>query len=438
MSTTVKMESRHTATHRLCVAAALVSVLQFSIVLDAQAAPLAGAFTGNARSLAAEAMGDALGLQLGTAAHVGCPCRGTNGAVKQNAVSSISVGPVGNLLTATETQATAYADKTASTAMTMQSDTVSNLTILNGMITADTLKAVASLDATPDTLTTSDAGTMVTNLVVAGAKIDPNVPNNTTLPLPGIGSVTIKATTVHNGKQKAHLAIEMLRIEVTQANSLGLPLGAKLIVAQAHAGYTRAQPTADLGGYAAGISVKGDVSSAVDESAGVGSGIGLPSCAGTGGQTLTKSVMNLAVPKFLTADTEVSTVLGGPVGAASVSKTTSTLFNVSLLGGLITAKSVAAVAQESRTGNVSTGSAAGSGFENLVVAGIPVVATAPNTIITVPTLGYITVNEQTSDAASTTLQVNGLHVVAEAGNLFGLPARASIVLAHAFAAASKF
>ena len=266
------------------------------------------------------------------------------------------------------------------------------------------MTAVASVDATADNFSESDAGTSFTNLVVAGTKVDASVPDNTVITLPGLGSVTVKAVSGNSGKKKEKLFVGVLSIVITQANAFGLPLGAKLVIAEASAGYSRFQPTTALTGSASGVVINGGHA---------GGDVGLPGCSGTDGVTKTRTVSSLDVANIVSADTVTSTAFGAPVGSALVAKTSATLSNVTLLKGLITAKSLSAVAQESRTGTVSTASSAGSGFEQLTIAGIPVdSATPPNTTIKLPALGYVVVNEQIQQRGAR-LVVEALHVLVE-------------------------
>jgi hypothetical protein len=221
------------------------------------------------------------------------------------------------------------------------------------------------------------------NLVIAGQKIDPAVAENTAIQVANLGTVTVKfVNQVIYGTQAAGIEVEMLRIQVNQSNSLGLPVGAVIVVGEAFAGYNRVQPGATIGGYAETLAVTANAGSLLQAAAAGGALSDVGGCSGTGGTTLTDTVDNLSAGGLLTLGTATTTAFGGPVGKANVAKTTSTLANLSLLGGLITATSIEADAEESRTGNVSTASTLGSTFGSLVVAGVPVAENvAPNTVI---------------------------------------------------------
>ena len=302
-----------------------------------------------------------------------------------NTISTLSIGG-GAVAQAAENTSTAYGLKTATTASTEQTTFISKLSLLGGLITANSVKAVADVGVTADTLAPADTGSQFTKLVIAGTTINPSVAANTVIPLPGVGMVTVKFVNAQTyGTQAAGIEVEMLRISVTQSNSLGLPVGAVIIVGEAFAGYNRQQPAATLGGYAESLAVTANAGSVLQAAAASGAFSAIGSCSGTGGQTVTASVSNITAPGLLSLGAATTTAFGGPMGNADVASTSSTIANVSLLGGLITADSITAAAQESRTGHVSTASTLGSTFGTLTIAGVAVAQNvAPNTVVLSP------------------------------------------------------
>lgn len=112
---------------------------------------------------------------------------------------------------------------------------------------------------------------------------------------------------------------------------------------------------------------------------------------------------------------------GGSYGTSSVA----TLSDLRLLNGLITATGVTAIASRYAGGH----DAGGSGFEGLVVAGVPVGSggsVAPNTRMTLPGVGYVILNEQV--VRDGVLQVTMLRVVQQSllGTKIGEIAVASV------------
>ena len=425
----------HTRAWRLRLLATVCGLaLPIAAVTPAFADKIDGQFSGGAQSVGVSGISPDLGLSLHNSAAAGCPCRGTKGVVEQKSTASINAPGIMSLQA---TLATSYGDKTRKMAVTSQSSTITGLNLLGGLITADALEAVATVNATDSALTKSDAGTTITNLVVAGTPIDPNVADNTSISLPGFGSVTIKKVSGGKNSQQVHESVEMLEVDISTKNSLGLPIGAKLVIGRAKAGYDRMQPESLLNGGGSGLKANAEAGSELDEAAGSAAAVGMPGCSGTNGKTLTKSVTNLSVPGLLSIGTITNTALGSE-GKTSLASTSSTASNVSLLGGLLTVKSVAAYAQESSSGGVDTPSTAGSGFLGLAIAGLPVdPSLPPNTSLALPGIGSVTINEQILGAKSS-VQVNGLHIKVTEQNLLGLAVGADIVVAHASASAKRF
>jgi hypothetical protein len=112
----------------------------------------------------------------------------------------------------------------------------------------------------------------------------------------------------------------------------------------------------------------------------------------------------------------VSTGVVNSVASATVTSSTGSadVFGVNLLGGLITSTEIKAVSTSSVGGNGTFQfSAAGSTFGNLTVLGLPLTLNvAPNTVIALPGIGSMTLNEQTTylSADEAELTVNMIHV----------------------------
>jgi hypothetical protein len=109
--------------------------------------------------------------------------------------------------------------------------------------------------------------------------------------------------------------------------------------------------------------------------------------------------------------------------------------SISLLAGLISAAEIKAVT--TTTMDSSGGlhvSSSGSTFNNLVVLGHVYNGTVPaNTRITLPLLGYVVLNEQTSNVGSQTasLAINMVHVHVTGINLLGIQVGTEIIVSNA-------
>lgn len=417
--------------------AILATVLLTGTAATALAKPLPGFFTGGAAAARADVTIGTLDLVLQRLAAQACPCQGTNGKLQSNGVGPASLP---GLITVGATTATAIADREATTAYSTQTATLAGLNLLGGLITADAITAEASFNATETTLDTSTKGTSIVNLVIAGTKIDPKVKPNTKINLPGIGSVTLFAvdrTGSEKKDKKVGIEVDVLLINVSVSNPLGLPIGSVIKVASASAGFDRKQPNVVVGGEAyvadANLSAGIPILNALGQ-LGV-SGIG--ACTGTGGKTHTATVAGFTTPLF-TVGAGTTTAFGGRTGpGTSIAQTTATVASLNLLGGLITTNAITAEVTETAQRKVVTASAEGSSFGGITVLGIPLPLNVPaNTNIPLPLLGYVIINEQNlTGGVNGKATVNGLHIVVNTPNLLSLPVGTEIILAHADATA---
>jgi len=133
----------------------------------------------------------------------------------------------------------------------------------------------------------------------------------------------------------------------------------------------------------------------------------------TGGMAV-GDVETFGVPSALDARWLTAVTTGVVDNSASSSQSTSELENVSVLGGLITAENVTAIASSYRNASGAASDAAGSGFVNLIVNGVAVTTdVAPNTRVDLPGAGYVVLNEQARSGDGVTasgITVNMIHV----------------------------
>jgi hypothetical protein len=135
------------------------------------------------------------------------------------------------------------------------------------------------------------------------------------------------------------------------------------------------------------------------------------------GEAQTFGVPAAVDASWLTAVTTGS-MRGAPDRGSSV-QSVSEIEGVNILGGLIQARNVTAIANSYSTSSAAASNADGSGFVGLVVNGIAVAAdVAPNTRIDLLGVGYVILNEQTrtGDGITTSgLTVNMIHVYQSTG-----------------------
>ena len=152
------------------------------------------------------------------------------------------------------------------------------------------------------------------------------------------------------------------------------------------------------------------------------------------------SAQPLSIPATAAGVNLAPIVTGGAVNtnvsdSGQTSTASANTATVSLLGGVIAAQAVNAVSTTTLnpdgTFNVS---ANGSNFAGLTILGIPYNGTiAPNTTVDLPLLGYVVLNEQTSNVvnALATMTVNMIHIHITVGNVLGLQVGTEIVVSSA-------
>ena len=86
------------------------------------------------------------------------------------------------------------------------------------------------------------AGTNLLGLAVAGMGVSDNPPPNTTILIPGIGSVTLNEQTCDrggappcSGSTSSGIRVRAIHLIIDNPNALGIPQSADIIVGEAHA-----------------------------------------------------------------------------------------------------------------------------------------------------------------------------------------------------------
>ena len=151
----------------------------------------------------------------------------------------------------------------------------------------------------------------------------------------------------------------------------------------------------------------------------------------TGGDlTDTVASVSVGVPAQSVLQTGVVTnTTSGSVGASSAhAESSSTVHDLNILNGLVTADTIVAKSTSDGDGTTATSTGAGSSVTNLFVAGVSIASQpAPNTVILISGFnvglvlvsGTVTLNEQTATGNGTTtsgLTVNQIHVNVSGGN----------------------
>lgn len=392
-----------------------------------------GAFQGSVYATYANVKAGPIAAPLGRSAFISCACEGTNGQTLTSEVDNLQAG---NVLTAGVTSGSIMTRRTDTSATVQNSAGVTGLNIMGGMITADALTVTATVTATAKSVTPTTSASLV-NLVVAGQQIPANIPANTVIPLPGIGSVTLnKVTTQGMFRHSGTVGVDFLAIDVKVKNNFGLKIGAQIIVGHAAAGFDRNAPADVFDGQAYAAEGNAALGDLLNNKIGKSAAVGIP-CQGTHRKTRQSSIAGQNIAGILTMGDGLTTAFGGKEGGADVARTTAQIATINLLGGIVSVGAIQAVAQSSVTNGVTTISTDGSGFTGLTVAGVTIpLNTPPNTTLPLPGIGSVTINEQI--VKPTSVVVNGLHLKVTTLNLLGLPVGSEIILAHADSAASPY
>lgn len=414
-----------------CVAAAI------GAATPAEAAAPIGQHQGGAYGARGNILTGPLAANFGTIASMPFPCLGTGGEQQSNSVASASVGLGGGTLRVGAVLSTV---RTTASANSTEDETTSRLegvSVLGGLISADAIVAVSRTTATARTASSSDAGTSFVNLKIAGKQVDPSVLPSTPFNLPQLGVATLnRQKRSGNGKITSSLTVDMIVIDVTSANTYGLPIGSQIVIGHAASGWRRGAPDVALGGTAYATLASATVPSVLSAGSGA-TALQSLGCTGTKGETITNNVTNIGIDGVATVGVGETSAFGD----AGVARTTAKLQRVALLAGMVSASEIRAVSQTSIIGGKRVRSAVGSGVVGLKVLGLPVPAAmvGPNTKIDLPGVGYLVINEQIIPDASSDdrMTVNGLRIVVTKANALGLPVGATIILGHATSIAQK-
>jgi hypothetical protein len=187
--------------------------------------PVTGLLDGSAYGTSAKV---APVVRSGPTAVVGVGCLGTGGKVHTNTLAGINVPGVISSGTITDTAQGSIKPHALSSETTA---TVEGANVVNGLVSADVVTADAHASSDGSTSTFSDAGSSFLNLSVQGhPELSGNPPANTTVVLPGLGTLYL-----HRVIQHAHsIEVRMIELVVGQ-NGSGLPVGLDIRIAVAEA-----------------------------------------------------------------------------------------------------------------------------------------------------------------------------------------------------------
>jgi hypothetical protein len=429
------------------VIAVVLGLATLSIPAAAASGKLPGHFIGNAHAAAATANAGQLAVRLGRVSYIPCPCLGTNGKVQKNRVTDVKAGDLASLGV---TESKAYGKKSNSrTASTWTSASISDLDLLDGLITADVIRARAHVKAKSTGFGVDTKGSRFVNLKIAGNSVSASVKPGKRIDLPGLGYVKLMEVKRNgDGKDRRGIMMTMIRVHISVGgNAYGLPVGAEIYVSRARSAYDRTPVKVQVHGSAFDTSASNTVATIKNR---IGKAALLHiGCEGTGGKVKTNTVTDFQAGDTLRIDTGRTTGMGRVVGDRGTARTTAKLegawlfdLDIPVVDKLIKIDLLKSVAQATydRSDRAGSVSAKGSKLASISIANlidIPITV-PPNTTVNIPGVGKLVLNKRdiTKSKASVNIRVTMLVLVVESPVL-GIPVGTRIELAKASAGAGR-
>ena len=359
-------------------------------------------------------------LESGPVAPAAINCRTTPNS-NTNSASSVNIGGVSLGAVSTSAVGT-FSSGIQTTTSTFQATGVNIGLGVGTGLTADaiTMTTITTHDTADGSFTHS--GTMtVANLAItasgsplltANGTVDPN----TYVGIPGVADFLLNSR-------------EVIGDGTSAAGQIGSAIRFRLVGETATVGVgevlsgLQTQLTEVLMG-GSGIGVQANVDDVV--SVGPLAVAGLP-CYGTGGTEVSVVETGGPIAGLGSTGTITSTAQGSASGSSATGTTTSQTEGISLLSGVITADAIKAIASATTNDGAATVTPSTSTvLTNLSVLGLPIsVNTPPNTVITLPGVGWVAVNVQIQNQPYANAQAIGLWVHLDATNT-------DLALSHAF------
>jgi hypothetical protein len=170
---------------------------------------------------------------VGPGAVAGIPCSGGSETIGSNGINSSAIGSTG-----TE-NSSASGQITSSAANATSQNSISNLKLLRGLVSANKVTTIARAAWNSSGSSSRSGSATFQNASVAGKALPTNPAPNTRENLPGLGYALVNEQSGSNDSSGASQNVIGIDIYITVAkNSLGLPVGTRIIVSLASAGAT--------------------------------------------------------------------------------------------------------------------------------------------------------------------------------------------------------
>ncbi|HET9871729.1 MAG TPA: choice-of-anchor P family protein [Propionibacteriaceae bacterium] len=286
-----------------------------------------------------------------------------------------------NSALATNGSVSTTADTSAAPIQSKLSSTTPQVSLLRGVVSAVSVRAVSSTTRTSTGYSVSSAGTNFSGLIVAGKPIPSTTAANTRINLAGFGYLVVNEQI----RRTNGLTVNGLHLVVTTTNRLGIAVGSDVVVSSAFSALSG--PVAGvLGGHAYGTRV----ASGTTVVSGPSFVLSLP-CLGTNGGLVDNTGAGISLGSTLRSGTIHNTVQGTVTTTTARGETTASVQAVDLLNGLVKANGIKADARASTNGSTYGFRDTGSAFGSLTVSGRPGLnaGVAANTTVSLPGVGTL-------------------------------------------------
>lgn len=325
---------------------------------------------------------------------------------KQNA-NSVAAAHVGTLLNAGAVSTETKVEKVGTDITQTSSAKTAGLSLLNGLIKVNALTTVTQAKRT-GTVLSGDSDTELVGVAIKGKNIPLNVDNNFGVDLPGIASVILNEKKVDIVGGKITVTGSALKVTLLKAYE-GSPIGTTIIINPTTSTLAPSETTStQVGGYGYGTYASVNLGTSVKVIAGPSALVSTPP-GSTYGYTIYNKTAAVNVPLVLIIGAIQSSANSVSTPTTADVTHTNEIAGVNVLNGLIKAKAVSVKARSQKTGPGQRINTASSDIVNLVIGGKPITLSAqPNTVINVPNVVKVVVNEQTYSSIGS--QVVGLHI----------------------------
>lgn len=387
---------------------------------------LSGSATG-ATSLSFVHSGQAWGIkvQVGTVivsspsavAAIGS-CAANTGVSAEKSAASVNVP---NTVTSSTNDSRVETGSSATGTFTRSTSTVESANVFAGMITATSLQALSEVRYTTGSGFSFKNASTAVSLTINGTAITVSAPN-ARFELPGTGYVVVNEQTRTQKANFASQEVNLLHVHVTDVNNpLHLAVGTDITVGHAVAALTAPLPVGGLvNGTATGVYYKEGNIVKIGQSPHAS----IPCLGGSSSST----VASVSMPNRF-SNTTLKVTAQGTVGQTkTVGHTTSTVDTVNLLGGVVKATGVKAVAHGEYNGSSYALNSNGSTIASLTVNGKQV-SPKVNAVIKIAGVGSLSIYRVTKGTKS--IAVKMLELVLASGNTAGLPAGTTMRVATA-------